>query len=81
MKPIETSSTNSILKAPQDSENVIDLPITRLQYMDGTHAVESCWEMSEEELEIVKKTGRVYFACFGQTHPPILLSAKSQLES
>lgn len=81
MKPIKTVNSNSILRAPEGSENVDDLAITRLVYEDGTHAVESCWQLSEEEFEIVKKTGKVYFLCIGQTHPPILLSAKSQVES
>lgn len=81
MKPVKTKNANSVLRAPNDSDNVDDLPITRVQYEDGTHAVESCWEMSEEELEIIKKTGKVFFLAIGATHPPILLSAKSQLES
>lgn len=81
MNPIKTENSNSILRAPEGSENVDDLPITRLVYEDGTHAVESCWQLSEKELEMIKKTGKVYFLCIGQTHPPILLSAESQLES
>ncbi len=80
MKPVKTKNTNSVLRAPKSNENVEDLSITRFQYEDGTHAVESCWEISEEELEIIKKTGKVYFLAIGVTHPPILLSAKSQLE-
>jgi hypothetical protein len=80
MKPIKTNTTNAILGAPQGNENVDDLPITRLEFPDGAHAVESCWQLSEEELEIIKKTGKVYFLAIGDTHPPILLSTKSQLE-
>lgn len=80
MKPIKTNTTNSILKAPKGSDNVDDLPITRLEFSDGTHGVESCWELSKEELERVKETGKVYFLAVGDTHPPILLSTKSQLE-
>lgn len=78
MKPVKTENSNAVLKG---YENVEDLPITRLQYEDGTHAVESCWELSKEELEKVKETGKVFFVCIGDTHPPVLLSAKSQLES
>jgi hypothetical protein len=78
MKPVKTENSNAVLKG---YENVEDLPITRLQYEDGTHAVESCWELSKEELEKIKETGKVFFVCIGDTHPPVLLSAKSQLES
>ena len=81
MKPIKTKNTNSILKAPEGSENVVDLPITQLKYTDGSFAVESCWKLSKEEVEKVKETGKVYFICMGRTHPPIFLSSKSELES
>jgi hypothetical protein len=81
MKPIKTGNSNSILRAPEGDENVNDLPITRLEFPNGVQAVESCWEISEEELEIIKTTGKIYFLAVGDTHPPILLSAKSQLES
>lgn len=78
MKPVKTENSNSILKGYGD---VADLPIARLEYEDGSHAVESCWELSKEELEKVMKTCKVYFVCMGVTHPPILLSTESQLES
>jgi len=81
MKPVKTEFTNSTLKAPEGSDDVIDLPITTLVYPDGSHAVESCWKLSKEELEKIIETGKVYFVCMGKTHPPILLSIKSQLES
>lgn len=81
MKPVKTKNTNSILRAPEGNDNVIDLPITRLEFKDGSHAVESCWKLSKEELEKVKETGKIYFVCMGETHPPILLSAESQLKS
>jgi len=81
MKPIETEHTNSILKAPPGQENeVMDLPITRLQFDDDLSGVESCWELSKEELDEVTRTGRVYFTCMGDTHPPILLTTKSLLD-
>lgn len=79
MKPIETKNTNSILKAPKGALNVVDLPITRFAFKDGRNAVESCWELSETEIEKIKETGKIYFVALGNTHPPILLSAKSQL--
>lgn len=81
MKPITTEHTNSVLKVPEGQEKeVMDLPITRLKFGDGTRAVESCWELSKEELEEVKKTGRIHFTCIGNTHPPILLTTKSLLD-
>jgi len=81
MKPVKTEFTNSALKAPEGSDGVCDLPITRLVSPEGYPAVESCWELSKEELEKVKETGKIYFVCMGKTHPPISLAIKSQLES
>ena len=81
MKPVKTKHTNSILGAPKGNENVIDLPITRLKYEDGSNAIESCWELSKEELEIVNQTGKIYFVCMGVTHPPILLSVESEVKA
>lgn len=80
MKPINYEHANAVLKAPDNAPEVIDLPITRLKYLDGTIGVESCWELSDEELDKIKKTKRVYFVCLGSTHPPILLKCKSELD-
>lgn len=77
MKAVKTETSNTVLKAPEDSTNVIDLPVTRLVYGDGTPAVESCWELNKKELEEINETGRIYFTCLGSTHPPILLSTSS----
>lgn len=80
MRPVTDKHANSILRAPDGSTDVVDLPITRLEYKNGVTAIESCWELSDEELEIIKKTKKVYFICQGSTHPPILLQAKSELD-
>lgn len=81
MTPVKDKHTNSVLKAPKGQEDtVIDLPVTNFKYSDGTQAVESCWQLSKEELEQVKKTGKVYFVCLGVTHPPIYLGTKSELD-
>ena len=80
MKPIEHEHRNDILKAPPNSDNVNDLPIARIVFENNVNAVESCWEMTDEELEIIKTTKKVYFTCFGVTHPPILITAKSHIK-
>lgn len=81
MKPIIDKNTNSVLKAPKGNDDVSDLPITRIEYPDGLKAVESCWELSEEELKTIMDTKKIYFVCMGITHPPILLSVESQVKS
>lgn len=79
MNPIKTDSTNLILKAPAGMENCIDLPATRIVYGDGLTGIESCWTLSPEELEEVKRTGCVYLVVVGRTQPPVSLSPYSSL--
>lgn len=78
MRPIRTDTCNCILKGSGD---VQDLPVTRLEYDDGTHAVESCWELSEEERQRILETGKVYFLCLGNTHPPIVLKTDPEIKA
>jgi hypothetical protein len=77
MIPIKTEMTNSTLKGP--SPDVMDLPVTRFQYADDIPGVESCWQLSREEILKVVETGKIYFDIWGSTHPPILLSTESIL--
>jgi hypothetical protein len=38
----------------------------------------SCWEFSQEEIEAIAKTGRVYISVFsGETQPPVFVGSKS----
>lgn len=63
MKPIKYEYCNDVLKAPIGK--------------DGVTGVESCWQLSDEELEEIKLTKRIYFIAIAETHPPILLTSKS----
>ena len=71
MKPVKTERTNCILTSNDD--NIDDLPITRIKFGDGIQGMESCWELSEEEKKKVLQTGKIYFLCTGNIHPPVLL--------
>lgn len=78
MNPIETDTTNLILTAPEEQESIVgDLPCTRyhMSTPEGDiPCIMSCWELDEAELELIKKTGKIYFHTFGETHPPIMLT-------
>jgi hypothetical protein len=78
LEAVRTSTTNCILKGC--SEDVFDLPVTRLEYPDGTKAVESCWELSIEEIDEIARTGKIYFLCLGTTHPPIMLKVEPEIK-
>lgn len=55
-----------IRPAGMTEEECGDLPV----YMDGQEIV-SCWELSGEELDEVKRTGCVWLMVFGQITPPV----------
>lgn len=73
MKPIEFTESMYCLQAPKGQEKEVDpLPV----YSDKQKCV-SCWELTDEELEIVKKTKRIYLGVFsGKTQPPVFLAIK-----
>jgi len=78
MIPVKTETTNCILKGT--APDVMDLPVTRFQFDNGVPAVQSCWELSPGELEVIRKTGKMYFSIYGNTHPPICLSTTPFVE-
>lgn len=39
--------------------------------------VTTCWKPTQAEIEIIKKTGRVWLTCLGTTMPPVILQADS----
>lgn len=75
MKSIKRKTTNTIFKRP----DCFDLPGTKYKYEDETPAIETCWQLSKEELEKVKKTGKIYIQQEGETLPPMAVSASSVL--
>ena len=67
MKVIKTETTNTVFIADACQE----LPGTRFTYEDGTPGVETCFELTPEELELLNKTGRIYLYMIGTTVPPL----------
>lgn len=78
MIPVRTETTNCILIG--SSPDVIDLPVTQFRWNESVPAVQSCWQLSDDELQEVIKTGKIYFSVWGNTHPPICLSTSSFVE-
>jgi hypothetical protein len=69
MKPIEFKEMNVILKKPDSmtDEECGSLPV----YCDGESCI-SCWELSDEDIEKLIKTRKLWFRVFsGITQPPI----------
>ena len=49
------------------------LPITRIQYSDGTPAVASYWHPTPAELALLNQGRAVRLTVLGRTHPPLML--------
>lgn len=75
MNPIKRKSTNTIFKRP----DCFDLPGSKYIYNDGTPAIETCWELSDEELKKLKKSKKIYIQQEGATLAPMNVSVNSVL--
>ena len=77
-KGIPFAEANLVLGAPTPEDaaagTVYALHVHRYQDLDGQRQVLSKWELTPEELEEVKRTGVIWFNCWGPTHPPIWIS-------
>ena len=76
MKPVKTETTNAVYTL----EGCNDLPVTKYINVDNKEeGVESVWELTQEELEQVQKTGKIYLYIQGQIVPPVLLTTESMV--
>lgn len=74
MKPIKTDTYNAVYTL----EGCNDLPVTKyIHENSGEAGVESCWELSPDEIKQIQETGKVYLYIQGEVIPPVLLTAES----
>ena len=77
MNPITTERTNVTYTA----EGCSDLPASILMNPEsGNWEVETCWELSDEEVEQIIKDRKIYLYIQGKAVPPLLLTTKPDLE-
>lgn len=78
MKPIEFEQSN--IKVAENQPEYQTLPA----HHDPENGIlTSCWELTPEEAEIVRNTGKIYFQqwTFNQPMQPISLTVENPLES
>ena len=76
MNPIKTDTCNSIYTL----EGCNDLPVTKyVNENNGEEGIESCWELTPEEIKMIQETGRVYLYIQGNIVPPVLLTTEQQI--
>lgn len=75
MQRSQHQSNNAVLGAPQGMsiDECNALPITRIQYGDGTPAVASYWTPTSDERDLIAQGAPVRLIVLGATHPPLLL--------
>lgn len=75
MKPINFKQQNTVLEKP---ENMKDSECSALPtFRDGKQCI-SCWELSEQDLEEINKTKKVYLGVLsGNTQPPVFLTVQT----
>jgi hypothetical protein len=73
VSPIEHSSNNIVMKAPEDMPDCIDLLATRLE-VDGYHVIQSYWQPSEHELKLLAAGKPVMLSIFGRSMSPVWIT-------
>lgn len=71
-------TNNAVLGAPAGMpiDECNALPITRIQYSDGTPAVASYWRPTAAELALLSQGHPVRLVVLGRTHPPLMLGGR-----
>ena len=74
MKAIQTKTTNTVYTL----EGCNDLPATKYVFEDTKEeGVETCWELTAEEVERIGETGKIYLNILGNRVPPVLITTES----
>lgn len=71
MKPVDQPHSQ-LLTAP----NCTPLPAVLVTYADGVQSVVTAWELTEDEVADVVKSGRLWLEVRGITQPPVLLATR-----
>lgn len=75
--PVKFNGMNDELDKPSSMDDLqcSSLPV----YRNGVNCV-SCWEFSDEEIQEIIKTKRVYISLWsGRTQPPIYIGSESDV--
>lgn len=76
MRPIRTGYSNITYVA----DGCGDLSATLFEDQSGNYEVETVWELTDEEVEQIRKEKKLYLYIQGGQVPPLLISAESYVE-
>lgn len=80
LHPASFEQSNAVFGPPigKSEEEVASLSAAIIQWGD-VPAVLSCWKPTEEQLEAIRRTGRLWLAIMGGTMPPVCLCSENPL--
>lgn len=82
MSPSAFDEENILLQPPEgvSSEDCAVISAFRGVNVAGQDVIVSCWKPSREELEEIRKTGRVWLVIWGTGMPPVALLGHKPFE-
>lgn len=78
MKPINFPESNFVFERPDDmsEEQCGSLPVHKGRDKDGFPTIISCWELSPDDMEMVKSTDKVWIYVTSHSMPPEYVALK-----
>jgi len=82
MRFIQHLSNTGVLAPPRGAspEECLPLPVTHVEFIDGSPGVCSFWKPSEEELALLNAGAAVRLTVVGVTHPPLAIGVDGDQE-
>lgn len=79
MDAVEFKEQNLVFRKPNDmtDKQCRSLPVYKGKTDEGYPIIVSCWKLSEEDLEEVKKSGLIYLSMLSEGIQPVALSVAS----
>lgn len=70
--PTSFAESNAFLDAPKGMDDLVQ-PLSAAIVKDETGVPQfiSCWKFTQEELDEVKRTKRIWLGVVGEVHPPV----------
>ena len=76
MIPVKTKHSNLTLI----DEDCGELPATLVINNAGQKELETCWELSDDDLKHIIENRKIYIYTMGLTVPPMLITAESLID-
>lgn len=79
MEAASFDQANCVLSPPSamTADECMPLSVFRGMYSDGQRVVISCWKPTRDEIEEIKRTGRIWLSVLGEGMPPVALTTQN----